>query len=145
MLLAWENRCKDENDELVYSIVTFNTADFQFVKVWTMKYITIKSVQISHPSIIHNIPNFHVYDSNLIFWRHSVCSGSVVVTAYDFESGNPGSNPEWGPIYYEACQWRSHVGVCGCSNTRTLKKKLTHTICPDPSFFGQGEGRGLIS
>ena len=32
----------------------------------------------------------------------SVCSGSVVVTAYDFESGNPGSNPEWGPIYYEA-------------------------------------------
>ena len=30
------------------------------------------------------------------------CSGSVVVTAYDFESGIPGSNPEWGPIYYEA-------------------------------------------
>ena len=30
------------------------------------------------------------------------CSGSVVVTAYDFESGNPGSNPEWGPICYEA-------------------------------------------
>ena len=25
-----------------------------------------------------------------------VCSGSVVVTAYDFESGRPGSNPEWG-------------------------------------------------
>ena len=33
----------------------------------------------------------------------SVCSGSVVVTDYDFESGNPGSNPEWGSIiYYEA-------------------------------------------
>ena len=31
-----------------------------------------------------------------------MCSGNVVVTAYDFESGNPGSNPEWGPIYYEA-------------------------------------------
>ena len=31
-----------------------------------------------------------------------VCSGSVVVTAYDFESGRPGSNPEWGPIYYKA-------------------------------------------
>ena len=29
-----------------------------------------------------------------------VCSGSVVVTAYDFESGRPGSNPEWGLIYY---------------------------------------------
>ena len=27
-------------------------------------------------------------------------SGSVVVTAYDFESGRPGSNPEWGLIYY---------------------------------------------
>ena len=28
--------------------------------------------------------------------------GSVVVAAYDFESGRPGSNPEWGPKYYEA-------------------------------------------
>ena len=28
--------------------------------------------------------------------------GSVVVTAYDFESGRPGLNPEWGPIYYKA-------------------------------------------
>ena len=27
-----------------------------------------------------------------------VCSGSVVVTAYDFESDHPGSNPEWGLI-----------------------------------------------
>ena len=24
----------------------------------------------------------------------------VVITAYDFESGRPGSNPEWGLIYY---------------------------------------------
>ena len=31
-----------------------------------------------------------------------VCSGSVVVNAYDSESGRPGSNPEWGLIYYEA-------------------------------------------
>ena len=31
-----------------------------------------------------------------------VCSGSVVVTAYDFESGRLGSNPEWEPKYYEA-------------------------------------------
>ena len=31
-----------------------------------------------------------------------VCSGSVVVTVYYFESGRPGSNPEWGPTYYEA-------------------------------------------
>ena len=32
----------------------------------------------------------------------ALCSGSVVVTAYDSESGCPGSNPEWGLIYYEA-------------------------------------------
>ena len=31
-----------------------------------------------------------------------LCSGSVVVTAYDSESGRPGSNPEWGLIYYKA-------------------------------------------
>ena len=30
-----------------------------------------------------------------------MCSGNVVVTGYDFESGCPGSNPEWGPIYYK--------------------------------------------
>jgi len=37
-------------------------------------------------------------------------------------------------------QWRSHAGVCGCSNTRTFKKS-THTICPDPkSFFSVGGG-----
>ena len=30
------------------------------------------------------------------------CSGSAVVTAYDSESSCPGSNPEWGLIYYEA-------------------------------------------
>ena len=29
-------------------------------------------------------------------WCAEVCSGSVVVTAYEFESGRPGSNPEWG-------------------------------------------------
>ena len=28
-------------------------------------------------------------------------NGSVVVTAYDFESGRPGSNPKWGPIYHK--------------------------------------------
>ena len=31
-----------------------------------------------------------------------MCSGSVVVTAYDFKSGRSGSNPEWGLIYYKA-------------------------------------------
>ena len=37
----------------------------------------------------------------MISHKIKVCSGSVVVTAYDFESGHPGSNPEWGSIYYE--------------------------------------------
>ena len=31
-----------------------------------------------------------------------MCSGSVVVTAYDSESGRPGSSLEWRLIYYEA-------------------------------------------
>ena len=31
-----------------------------------------------------------------------MCSGSLVVTAYDSESGHPGSNPELGLIYYKA-------------------------------------------
>jgi len=30
------------------------------------------------------------------------CKGIVVVTAYDFESDRPGSNPEWGLICYKA-------------------------------------------
>ena len=36
------------------------------------------------------------------FCYQHLCSGSVVVTAYDSESGRPGSNPEWRLIYYEA-------------------------------------------
>ena len=31
-----------------------------------------------------------------VWTNEIVCSGSVGVTAYDFESGRPGSNPEWG-------------------------------------------------
>ena len=34
------------------------------------------------------------FQFNFHFQIH-VCSGSVVVAAYDFESGRPGSNPEW--------------------------------------------------
>ena len=44
-------------------------------------------------------PGFRFYSEE--HWQ-LVCSGSVVVTAYDSESGRPGSNPEWGLIYYEA-------------------------------------------
>ena len=35
------------------------------------------------------------------YLSRNVCSGSVMVTAYDFESGRPGLSPEWGPIYYK--------------------------------------------
>ena len=44
-----------------------------------------------------------VFETNQLDYntiQYNVCSGSVVVTAYDFESGRPGSNPEWGLIYY---------------------------------------------
>ena len=37
-----------------------------------------------------------------VIYSPKLCSGSVVVTAYDSESGRPGSNPEWGLIYHEA-------------------------------------------
>ena len=30
------------------------------------------------------------------------CIPLLMVTAYDFESGRLGLNPEWGPIYYKA-------------------------------------------
>ena len=38
-------------------------------------------------------------------WKCHVCvcvGGGGGVTAYDFESSRPGSNPEWRPIYYKA-------------------------------------------
>ena len=46
--------------------------------------------------------SLHLYanDAQLLAHGSSVCSGCVVVTAYDLESGCPGSNPEWGLIYY---------------------------------------------
>ena len=47
---------------------------------------------------LHQI--FKIVSSMLTIDYVYVCSGSVVVTAYDFESGRPGSNPEWGLIYY---------------------------------------------
>ena len=31
-----------------------------------------------------------------------MCSGTVVATTYDFESGHPGMSSEWGPIHYKA-------------------------------------------
>ena len=69
--------------------------------------------------VVTTIPLLHTYSTSATRWSPQllllstffiinfcspcmVCSVSVVVTAYDFEFGLPGSNPEWGPIYYEA-------------------------------------------
>ena len=51
----------------------------------------------------------------------ATCSGSVMVTAYDFESGLLGSNPEWGLICY--------------------KVSITARGLPEPSFL-QGSTLG---
>ena len=67
------------------------------------------------------------------------CSGSVVVTAYDFESGHPGSNPEWGLICYvyvfDHCTVfddyaRSHANnfCCKFSNGRSSYYDSKHSM-----------------
>ena len=61
----------------------------------------ILSLNLARPPKHTNFENCSWHATEV--WSGSVvCSGSVVVTAYDFESGRPGSNPEWGLIYYEA-------------------------------------------
>ena len=53
---------------------------------------------------IHTYIHFalYIYALSIIHNLCIMCSGSVVVTAHDSESGRPGSDPEWGLIYYEA-------------------------------------------
>ena len=64
-----------------------------FISFWTLNHFQPGfSWPPSRPCTLH------LY----IHYPYTVCSGSVVVTAYDFESGRPGSNPEWGLIYYKA-------------------------------------------
>ena len=46
---------------------------------------------------MHGLGNWNI---TYTIWQCSVIV--LVVTAYDFESGCPGSNPEWGAIYYKA-------------------------------------------
>ena len=48
------------------------------------------------------IENWKIPIHTRVWIHYHVCSGSVVATAYDSESGRPGSSPEWGLIYYEA-------------------------------------------
>ena len=54
-----------------------------------------------HDTIKKFIMIFYVVQNANLEIVYSIgSSGSVVVTAYDFESGRPGSNPECGLIYY---------------------------------------------
>ena len=46
--------------------------------------------------------NYYYSDIVRVCSGSLVCSGNVVVTACVFESGRPGSSPEWGQIYYKA-------------------------------------------
>ena len=55
-----------------------------------------------------------------------MCSGSVVVTAYDSESGRPGSNPEWGLIYYKASI--TAQGLPGLTLHRAFPSKVVHWV-----------------
>ena len=59
---------------------------------------------VEPPNPLVNSDPDHMKDDAPCYYSSVVCmcSGSVVVTAYDSESGHPGSNPEWGLIYYEA-------------------------------------------
>ena len=68
-------------------------ADYQMIQ---MKLWPNTALCCNHQSTC--MPQFSV---QLLWYRCTVCRGSVVVTAHDFESGRPGSNPEWGPIYYK--------------------------------------------
>ena len=54
------------------------------------------------PSIKYVTLFLRIFDPSPLSQTVTVCSGCVMVTAYDSESGRPGSNPEWGLIYYEA-------------------------------------------
>ena len=81
---------------------------------WVSRHLHVASEHLlSTSSDIFYDPNCYKYHDHVnvkrgrvyklattAIWR--MCIGSAVVTAYDFESGRPGSNPEWEPIYYKA-------------------------------------------
>ena len=70
--------------------------------VWTVS--TTTHARVRNDTTDHSASSFvkvrqshrrHPHHGGMLIYL-SVCSGSVVVTAYDFESGGPGSSPEWG-------------------------------------------------
>ena len=72
------------------------------------------------------VGEFDPWLNNDFLFISSVCSGSVVVTAYDFESGRPGSNPEWGPIYY-----KSSITAQGLPKPSSLWSSTLGTRAPE--------------
>ena len=74
---------------LIYIRIFTATAGMAYVGFWVYWYELAGqwAVQCTH---------IHIRRSA------AVCSGSVVVNAYDSESSRPGSNPDWGLIYHEA-------------------------------------------
>ena len=69
---------------------------------FTYLIVTIQNYVDDDIDMDHIDVNLVRYFHNLPHYMCALCSDSVVVTAYDSESGRPGSNPEWGAIYYEA-------------------------------------------
>ena len=81
-----------------------------------------------------------------------VCSGSVVVTAYDFEFGRPGSNPEWGLICYKASITAQVLPEPSSLRDSTLGTRAAELCCSgtqsdqyesDPSLWPSGIGSRL--
>ena len=83
-------------DTIEYYIIRFDTMRYDTIRYDTIRYDTIRYNAIRSDAIRYVI---RYYTCSL--WC-VVCSGTVVVTAYDFESGRPGFNPQWRPICYKA-------------------------------------------
>ena len=79
------------------------------------------------------VGEFDPWFNNDFLFISSVCSGSVVVTAYDFESGCPGSNPEWGPIYY-----KSLITAQGLPEPSFLRSSTLGTRAPEHKGCNRG-------
>ena len=100
-----------------------------------MKFrIEVRSVTSYPESATHwNISFFTQHSKptwNLYAEMEPLCSGSVVVTAYDSESGHPGSNPERGLIYcgFDHCigLTRAFIPRDSTLGTRAAEHKLGH-------------------
>ena len=77
--------------KLLFQVVPFQSV----TRSWSSSFKLFSRAELSW-----NIIQYRVV-SEVGAWfpkevNNTVCSGSVVVTAYDSESGRPSSNPEWG-------------------------------------------------